>query len=124
MVKYGLRFFRLKVFLVLLFALVCGISVNSYAGINEDLFKAVKKGNIARVAELINKGADINAKDNDGKTALIYAADKGHTEIATLLIDKGANVNAKSNGGKTALMLARAIGHEDIVQLLKAHGAK
>ena len=45
---------------------------------------------IENIKLLINAGADINAKNNDGKTALIIAANLGHSETAKLLIDNGA----------------------------------
>ena len=39
---------------------------------------------------LINNGAIINEKDNDGYTALMYASYEGHKEVIGLLIEKGA----------------------------------
>ncbi|MHC4755988.1 MAG: ankyrin repeat domain-containing protein [Planctomycetota bacterium] len=36
------------------------------------------------------RGADINIKDNPGRTALWYAQDKGHSEIVELLLKHGA----------------------------------
>jgi len=45
---------------------------------------------------LIDKGADVNAKDITGETALMVAAERGHTEIVKLLIGRGADVNARN----------------------------
>jgi len=42
------------------------------------------------VALLIDKGADVNAKDRDGKTPLSLAQEKGHNEIIELLKKRGA----------------------------------
>ena len=50
---------------------------------------AVGEGHRAIVQALIDKGADVNAKDNDDWTALMWAAGNGHTDIAGALIDKG-----------------------------------
>ncbi|MBI4823899.1 MAG: ankyrin repeat domain-containing protein [Nitrospirae bacterium] len=38
------------------------------------MFDAAKQGNIAKIKELLNKGADVNAKKNDGRTALMQAS--------------------------------------------------
>ena len=57
--------------------------------------------------ELIDAGADVNAADEDGQTALMAAAEKGHVSKVRLLLDKGANVNARDKSGKTALQYAR-----------------
>jgi len=91
MVKDGLRFFRLKAFLIILFSLISLLSLNSYAGIDDDLCQAVKEGNTSKAAELISSGADVNAKDNDDKTALSFANKRGHSEVAQLLKQAGAS---------------------------------
>jgi len=67
---------------------------------------------------LIMAGADRDSKDNNGSTALMWAADNGHTEIVRLLIDKGADINTENNYGYTALMEAAGAGHTEIVELL------
>jgi ankyrin repeat protein len=57
------------------------------------------------VKTLIDAGAGVNAKDEDGATALLWAAVEGHTETAKVLIDAGADVNTKDKEyGATALM--------------------
>jgi len=52
---------------------------------------------------LIDKGADVKAKNNDGNTALHTAAFFCKAEVVALLIEKGADVNAKNSVGQTAL---------------------
>jgi len=71
----------------------------------------------------LNKGADVNAKSNDGTSALMYAAWKGNLDIVRELLNKDADFNAKADNGSTALILAAKNGYVDVVQRLKATGA-
>ena len=48
---------------------------------------------------LIEKGADLNARDESGNTALIHAVESRHGPIARLLAEKGAVVKLKNNIG-------------------------
>jgi len=73
---------------------------------------------------LVNQGICLEAKDNDGWTALIRAANNGHIDIVKALLDRGAQIEAKDNVGKTALMWAASNGHTDTVQALLAEGAQ
>jgi ankyrin repeat protein len=89
----------------------------------KELFKAIKEDNILTVMSLVDNGADINAKDEDGHTALIVAAKNGHTEIVNLLLNRGADINAKDKDGETALIKAAFNGHTEIVTTLIELGA-
>ena len=64
---------------------------------NNKLIQSSKFGNKETVEKLLKEGADVNAKNSDGYTALILASRNGHTEIVELLLEKGADVNAKDN---------------------------
>lgn len=74
---------------------------------------------------LLDKGANVNAQEKNGATALIYLAtnsqttSKNRTELARLLLDKGADKNIKDNKGKTAAVWAKEIGNTDVIELLK-----
>ena len=72
---------------------------------------------------LITKGADVNAKDENGITPLIFAAGEGHTEIVKELIAKGADVNVKDEKGFSPLMHAAFRGRTETVKELIAKGA-
>ena len=59
------------------------------------------------------QGADVNAEDQDGDTAVMWAALGGHSACLKNLIDAGADVNrVNKKGGFTALILAATIGTE------------
>ena len=72
---------------------------------------------------LIDKGADINAKDDTGGTPLFWAALEGNEEVAELLIGQGADVNAAGPKGWTALHWAVAMAQKKSVELLIGEGA-
>jgi len=59
------------------------------------------------IALLVAKGADVNAANNIGNTALHYAAQRGTTPIIQVLAAKGAKFDVKNKRGQTAVDLAR-----------------
>jgi ankyrin repeat protein len=63
---------------------------------------------------LIDKGADVDAKDLFNNTPLILAASNGLANVCITLIDKGADVNATSNYGNTPLTWAASNGLRDV----------
>ena len=88
------------------------------------LIDAAAAGDLVRVKSLIAAGADVNAKNNNGETALMWASYKGHAEVVEALLAARADVNAKTDDGETALMLASDMGHADVVKLLRQAGGK
>jgi carboxyl-terminal processing protease len=80
-------------------------------------------GDTETVEELLAKGADVNSKNTQGKTALMIAAEKGHIEIVQVLLSAGADVNTKDNRGRTAFRFASEKGHKAIVRALVAEGS-
>ena len=87
------------------------------------LCKAAKEGDSDRVDILLAAGANPNAADNSGVTALIFAAQDGHAKVAKVLLDSGANPNATDNDGWTALMVSTVNEHAEIIKLLLDAGA-
>jgi serine/threonine-protein phosphatase 6 regulatory ankyrin repeat subunit B len=81
-------------------------------------------GRIEVVGLLLGYGADVNAKDEFGSTALMRASMNGHTNVVQLLLKSGAAVNIQATFiRKTALMFASQYGHTNVVQLLLEYGA-
>jgi ankyrin repeat protein len=70
---------------------------------------------------LLEAGADPNARQGGGFTALHAAAQNGDTAMATDLLDRGADPTAATDDGRTALSIAEEQGHEDVATLLREH---
>jgi ankyrin repeat protein len=76
------------------------------------------------VKALLKQGADVNAAQGDGMTALHWAAREGDLEMTQMLLFAGANVKATTRlGGYTPLMMAAAQGSADVVKALVAGGS-
>ena len=67
------------------------------------------------------KGANANAKDKEGMTALMHAALLGKTEVAELLLKNGARFNSKNDDDVLTIMLAEMGGHKETAQLLRSY---
>ncbi|KAG0755193.1 hypothetical protein G6F62_009485 [Rhizopus arrhizus] len=88
--------------------------------------KSASSGDLEKVLkylETMKPFIDINAKDEDGTTPLIYAACFGKFEIAQALLTAGAKIDSQDSHGWTALMWATTNNHESLVKLLLEHGA-
>ena len=86
------------------------------------LIEAAERGDTVKA--LLEKGADVSAKDKVYvATPLMHAAMGGHTGIVQALLEKGADINAKNKHHRTALMIAARRGHSDTVKALLEKGA-
>lgn len=86
---------------------------------------AISKGFIEK---LVAKGANVNAMDKDGKTALHYAILPSSSyfkaiDVVKQLVYKGADVNAADKDGKTPLMYAARAGDQEVFEFLIAKKA-
>jgi ankyrin repeat protein len=68
-------------------------------------------------------GMDVDAQDEDGRTALYWASELGHDKIVQMLLDTGADANGQSGWYGSALRAASAGGYDMIVQMLLDTGA-
>lgn len=88
-----------------------------------DLRLAAREGDIETIRRLLVKGVGIDAKDEQGWTALREAVFQEHTSAVNFLLDRGANPNVKDNEGNSSLHWAAQIGHDGIVAALLNAGA-
>lgn len=85
---------------------------------------AAMKGDATQIKKLIASGADVDVAQNDGMTALHWAADRGDSATVAALIKAKADVKSMTvNGGYTPLMLAARSGNAAVVKELLAAGA-
>ncbi|WP_035098096.1 M48 family metallopeptidase [Anoxybacteroides tepidamans] len=89
------------------------------------LIQAVVANNKAKVRALIDAGTDINETDNQGKTALHWAAQDGNIAIASLLLEAGADIEAADDdlAVTTPLITAASAGQAEMVAFLAHKGA-
>jgi len=94
------------------------------------LFLSAWHGDIPKLKESLNKGAQVDGKSEwHGQTALSIAILEGHKDIVEILLENGANPNGMIERmidaeQRTALMAAVVSGNNEIVELLIEHGAK
>ena len=89
----------------------------------ELLHSAVEEGDLKQLKSLMDKGGDINARDENGIPLLHHALRKDRKEIAQFLVAKGADVNGKDKWGHTPLYYGIWNKDADIVELLVDKGA-
>ncbi|WP_258314862.1 ankyrin repeat domain-containing protein [Streptomyces sp. Act143] len=84
---------------------------------------AAKAGFHALVAALAEHGADVNARNDDGRSALHEAAQYGHIRVVDVLLGSGAEVDSVDRWGHTPLMIAAVFGGAAVLRRLVMAGA-
>jgi ankyrin repeat protein len=87
------------------------------------LMHACVRGYVDIAKYIIDKGADLNLRNDQGNDALIVSINHNHFELGEYLINKGANVNAKNKRGFTPLMMATSKGSLKLTKMLVERGA-
>ena len=108
---------------IVLTALLVAATVTLRAS-DADVADAAKARDAAAVKALLKNGADVNAAQGDGMTALHWAASNGDAALTQMLLSAGANIRATTRlGGITPLLMASQAGHAQVVATLLAAGA-
>ena len=100
-----------------------GLAAPAVAATRAALADAAEQGDSISVRKLLRTGADVNAAQVDGTTALHWAAYNEDAETVALLVRAGANVNAVNRYGVPPLAEACTNGNAAIVKLLLQAGA-
>lgn len=107
------------------------LNIKDNVTLNDRFIDAADKGELENMLSVLNEGADINAKNKWGQTALIRAARNGRIKIVKALVEAKADLNAQADDDRTALMTAASASksgapiasHKEIIILLLEAGA-
>ncbi|XP_062499580.1 ankyrin homolog isoform X2 [Corticium candelabrum] len=86
--------------------------------LNDRLLRAVLSESRDEVESLLNQGAEVDACDECGWTALIEACRNGSKSLVELLLSRGADINRTDKLGHTALVDAAWRGYDEIIDIL------
>jgi ankyrin repeat protein len=113
-----MRRFALKTLSAVVLAAMAGA-----AFAQAEIADAASKGDKAQVERLLKSGADVNAQQLDGATALQWAAYRGDAGLAELLLKAGAKPGLANHDGATPLWLAATRGDAAVIEALLKGGA-
>ena len=102
---------------------VISIAASKAAGQGAPLLQAAKGGHVSAVRSILRQPVDVDARDREGMTALLWAVYGDDREIVRLLLGAGANPSLASQYGVTALSLAAENRNAAVVEQLLAAGA-
>jgi ankyrin repeat protein len=105
-----------------------GQAALTFGTLRTTLLHAASYDGRAEIAELlIRLGADVHAREVNGRTPLHHAANNGHLDVIDVLVRNGADVEAKDVQGMTPLMwgaISRSGRKKEIVEKLRQYGAQ
>ncbi len=74
------------------------------------------------IEQMLIDGVGIDARDENGRTLLHWAAQHGYLDAVELLIQHKADLHTRDDAGQTSLQIAEEMGHGEVVDLLRRHG--
>lgn len=87
------------------------------------LFRAAERGDLAATRAAIAAAADLEARNDRGRTSLVVATKAQQTEVAVALLEAGADPDAKDDLQDSAFLYAGAEGYDEILRATLRHGA-
>ena len=100
------------------------VNVSSGEGHWTALMHAAKLADLKMTKLLLQYGAMLNTRNDDGDTALLIAAKNNHTEVVEYLLNAGAEINVQNDRRETALLFAAGRANLYLVKLLLTDGAE
>lgn len=91
--------------------------------VNQQLINATEQNDKESILSLIEKGADINATNEQGRTAVMIATRNNEPDIVKMLIEQGADIDVRDHNKDNVLLYAGASGYLEIVKLAVEAGA-
>jgi len=123
--KTGLRNLQARSLVPVLLALaVLSFDARAQRADLTELLQATRASNHEAAIALIESGADVRAAENDGTTALHWAAYAGDADLVAALLEAGADANAANRYGMTPLQAAAEGGFAESVSALLEAGAE
>ncbi|MEE6207100.1 MAG: ankyrin repeat domain-containing protein [Alphaproteobacteria bacterium] len=101
----------------LLFALMMIFATQANASV-KDLLLCIQKKDAAKLEKLLAAGEDVNAKNEQGNTALHYAVGLDNADLASVLLAHGADINATNSKGWSPLKIAEKKQAKNVMPLL------
>lgn len=100
-----------------------GFSAVAQAGAYEDMLHAIQIDDERSVAQLLQRGMDVDTVTPKGETLLMVAAREGKPSVVKTLLAARPKLQARNPLGESALMLATILGHTEVAKLLLDAGA-
>ena len=88
-----------KTYIILFISILSTCISAQNDSINYNLIAAAHDNNLSALIQALKDSADVNFKDYDGNTALIYASQKGNIDIVKILLYNGADPKEKNTNG-------------------------
>jgi ankyrin repeat protein len=114
---------RRRLFRSALATSIAALLAGAWSSASANVVTAARDADIAEVRKQLAAGSDVNAREADGTSALLWAAHQGSPELVSLLLDAGADPNAANNFGVTPLLEASRYGDAATVEALLEGGA-